>query len=205
VDGFQIPSYIDGDTLAFVVSYSGNTWETLEAFNTLLERHVPTVVVSHGGEISELANEKNIPRMIVPESATPRSALGIFLGMILGLLDLLGVLKGKKILESFQKHLGIYLTKMREESYYDEFLKLAEKRDFFHVWGASGDSCEFAYRAQTQFNENSKVRAVFSSFTECCHNLLVGFSSKGDPLVLVLSTDYLPPKYEIALECVMDP
>ncbi|MCK4265447.1 SIS domain-containing protein [Candidatus Babeliales bacterium] len=207
IDSPEVPAHIDGSTLAIVVSYSGNTWETVKAFNKLIDRHIPTVVISHNGEILRISEEKNILHMIVPESNTPRGALGYFLGMILGLLELMNLDSGKKILDDLIKHLDMYLPKLEDEGYYKEFIDLAKDKSFFHIWGVSGDSAEFAYRAQTQFNENSKTRAVFSSFPELNHNLLVGFTKLEDeckPFVIFFATSFVSPKVEVSIESLSE-
>jgi len=193
IDSTELPAYIDTDTFAVVVSYSGNTWETVSLFEQLIAKHVPTLALAHGGKIAELAESKNIPFILLPESKTPRSALGTFLGVLLGLFDLMGIMEGKKILQAFDKQLELYLPKFEKDStYFNDFLDRANDCEHFNIWGISGDSAAFAYRAQTQFNENAKVYATTSCFPELNHNLLVGFSRcKTHPLVVFFETEFL--------------
>lgn len=192
----DIPAFVETDTLAIVTSYSGNTWETVTALNELVEKKIPTIALSSGGEVAAIAERENIPFILLPESKVPRAALGNFLGILLTLLDLMDVLDGKKILESFQKQLDVYLPKFEEDThYFNDFLDHVEGCESFHVWGVSGDSAAFAYRAQTQFNENAKVQAVTSCFPELNHNLIVGFTDcKNSPLVLFFYTQFLTPE-----------
>ncbi len=205
IDSPEVPAYIDTETLAIVVSYSGNTWETLEAFDKLTLRHIPTISISSNGKLLELAESKNILFMISPKSRTPRSALGSFLGMILGLLDLMGIMQGKTILKSLEGHVDKYLPKLEDEAYYKDFIALAKDREFFHIFGVAGDSASAAYRAQTQFNENSKVSAVFSALPEANHNLLVGFSHiTKRPLIILYSTDFISPALEVSIEALSE-
>jgi glucose/mannose-6-phosphate isomerase len=205
LDSPTVPAFVDTDTLAIVVSYSGNTWETIDAFEKLAEKFIPTIVISHDGKALEIAESKNIPRILLPESVQPRAALGHFLGIILGLFDLMGIMSAiEDIIPTFQKQADLYIPKFEDEGYFSDFLYAVENYDFFHVWGVSGDSAAFAYRAQTQFNENSKVRAVFSDFPECCHNLLVGFTDSKKvkelkPFVMLFYSDFLPSHLSIAI------
>lgn len=204
LDTPELPAFVDTETLAIVVSYSGNTWETVEAFEALIAKHVPTIALSHGGRVAEIAEEKNIPFLLLPESKTPRSSLGGFLGIILGLLDLMGILEGKKILDIFFKQLELYLPKFEEDaSYFNDFLNMANDCESMHVWGISGDSAAFAFRAQTQFNENAKVRAVTSRFPELNHNLLVGFSDcKELPMVVFFGSGFISTSLCESVEAV---
>lgn len=201
IDGPQVPEYIDSETLCFVISYSGNTWETLEALNILTQKFIPTVIISHNGKALEISESKNIPHILLPTSNQPRAALGNFLGIILGLLDLMKIIPGQEILKNFIKQSDIFIPKFEDKSYFKEFINIAKNYETFHILGVSGRSDSFAYRAQTQFNENSKVRAIFSSFPECCHNLLVGFTNcKEKSFVLMFYTDYLPTNLKIAIQ-----
>lgn len=205
VDSPELPASIDSDTLAIVVSYSGNTWETLDALNTLIEKFIPTIVISHNGRASEIAAAKNLPLCVMPESATPRSALGHLLGFLCGLFDRMGILDGKKMVELFCRHADTYIPKFVDPAFFQEFLYAANGCDFFHVWGISGDSAAFAYRAQTQFNENSKIQAVFSALPELAHNLMVGFSKfQNKPLVVLYHTDFLNAHLYTSIQAICE-
>ncbi|MBD3272763.1 SIS domain-containing protein [Candidatus Dependentiae bacterium] len=187
IDGPQVPEFIDTDTLCIVISYSGNTWETIQALNNLTENFIPTLIMSHDGKALEISESKNIPFILLPTSSQPRAALGNFLGIILGLFDLMKILPdGEETVKKFIEQAELSITKFNDESYFNDFLDNAINYETFHVWGISGDSAAFAYRGQTQFNENSKVRAVFSDFPECCHNLLVGFTNSNENSFVVM-------------------
>jgi glucose/mannose-6-phosphate isomerase len=201
VDSPELPNCIDSETLVIATSYSGNTWEVVDSVQGLVDKFIPTIILSHGGKLAALAEERNLPFALFPESLTPRSSLGTFLGFLLTLFDLMGILEGKKICDDISKQIDLYIPKFTDETYFKDFLDAAEKYDFFHIWGVSQNSAAFAYRAQTQFNENSKVHAVTSYFPELCHNLINGFESyKEKPFVVLFSTDFLPPALEAAQE-----
>lgn len=206
IDGVDLPASIGSDTLAVVASYSGNTWETLEVLEKLCQKFVPTVVLAHAGRALEIAEAKNIPFVIIPESLSPRSALGHFLGFTLTLLDAVGALDGRSIVEQCIKHAERYTLKFAADNeLFKDFLYAANGYETFHVWGVSGDALACAYRAQTQFNENSKVHAATSAFPELCHNLLVGFTQVTQaPLVVFFYTDFLPVKMVKAAEVVAE-
>jgi glucose/mannose-6-phosphate isomerase len=206
VDSPELPAFIDTDTFAVVVSYSGNTWETVAALEKLVEKFVPTLVIAHGGKALEIAEGKNIPHIVVPQSETPRTALGYFLSIILGLFDLMGITTtGKEIIASCIEHAERYIPKFEDKGHFIDFLDMAEGHDWFHVWGIQGDSAPCAYRAQTQFNENSKVQAVTSFFPELNHNLLTSFTlNKEKSLVVMVYTDFLPAQTCIAIDAMSE-
>lgn len=205
IDSSELPVNIGSDSLAIVISYSGNTWETLDVLSQLAERFVPTIVIANGGQAVEFAEKKNIPFALVPQSLSPRSALGHFLGFLLELFNALGLLEGARKLNSFLHHAERYIPKYEDKQFFKEFLYAVNGYDFFHIWGISGVTAPFAYRAQTQFNENSKVHAVSSVFPELNHNLINGFEScKQNPCVLLFVIDFLPVKLTRALEATCE-
>lgn len=201
-DGPQIPEFIDTNTLAFVVSYSGNTWETKSALDGLVIKGILSIVVTHsGGEMATVAQNRNWPIALMPQSLTPRSALGNFLGFFLRMLDNLNFLNGKKIINELLLHLDKFSHKYEEIAYFKDFIELVKEKESFQIWGVSGDSDSVAYRITTQFNENSKIRAVFLGFPELNHNHLEGFAKTSEkPVVLVVSSGFLAPKLELSLE-----
>jgi len=206
IDSPEIPQFVDGETLAIVVSYSGNTWETVSCLNQLLEAGVPTVVMAHGGKALKLAAEKNVPSVIIPEAGTPRAALGYFLGFLFGFLDLVGILTdGKQIVVDFADFAEQQVPKLKDPATFKDFLDSAEGYQFFHSWGVRTDSASAMFRAQTQFNENAKMAVVHSVIPELCHNLLVGFTDiKEKQLVLVGHTSFLPERLSRTVEVLCE-
>ncbi len=205
VDSCDLPAYIDANTLTFVISYSGNTWEVVDVLNQLNAKFCPVIVVAHGGKCIELAQSKNIPFSLLPKSVAPRSALGHTLGFLMGVFEKLNILQGRRKVDIFIKNSDIYLPKFAEVQFFKDFLTIAEGYEFFHIWGVSGDSAAFAYRAQTQFNENSKVHCVSSSFPELNHNLINGFSNcKEHPFVLFFYSQFLSFNLNLAVEATCD-
>jgi glucose/mannose-6-phosphate isomerase len=202
IESPEIPKFIDTETLAIVSSYSGNTWESVCSVNILTNRFIPTIILANSGEILEIADVRNIPSILVPKSTMPRLALGSFLGIILTLFDLLGIINGSEILQGLSKQVSVYLNKFEsDKSYFNDFLEKASDVDFLHIFGVSGDTAAFSYRAQTQFNENSKIDAVSSFFPEMNHNLLLGFSkSAPKQLAIPFTTEFLMPNMQLAVD-----
>src|SRR3989344_6267768 len=51
VRDYKLPNFVDENTLVFVVSYSGNTEETLSAFEDATKRKAKIVAVTSGGKL----------------------------------------------------------------------------------------------------------------------------------------------------------
>lgn len=199
VDTMLVPGHIDRDTFVIALSYSGNTWETLAALETCLQRGCSVLAVSHGGMLQWIAQRHNLMYAQLPASLTPRSALGLFLGFLLTVFDQgCHILKTTALLDQWERIATQRAISLQNQSEYTDFLDRASAHEHFHVWGFTGDSAAAVYRMQTQFNENSKVRVTASSMPELCHNLIVGFTQPTKtPLVVMAATDFLPDKLKI--------
>ena len=57
-------------------SYSGNTEETLSAYDEALERGAPRVVATTGGALAERARRDGVPVIPLPGGFQPRAAVG---------------------------------------------------------------------------------------------------------------------------------
>ncbi len=193
VDSTVLPAYFNNNMLAIVISYSGNTWEMVEVFEELREKNIPMLVLTHNGTLKEQCQKHHVPVIEIPQSLTPRSALGLFLGVLLTLLDHWQLMNGKQILQDiigfFEKNRAYYA----EKSTYNDFLDQVRDQELFYLFGVSSDSDAVVVRAQTQFNENSKLPVVSGNMTEVCHNLIEGMGGvKNPPRVVFASTDYVP-------------
>ena len=76
-ESYDIPAYIDSHTLAICSSYSGNTEETLEAFEALQAKGAYIICVTSGGKLLKAAIDNGYDYVQVPGNwASPRACLG---------------------------------------------------------------------------------------------------------------------------------
>lgn len=192
IGGTHIPAYVTNQSLVFVTTYSGNTWETLDALKILVGRGITPVVLAHGGQAEAIAQAHDLPYVKLPTSLQPRTALGHFLGFYAKLFYDLGFIASDSLVRQWEETASACLKLYSQPGTHAEFLKIAHGYDIFHVWGVSDDAAPSAYRATTQFNENAKTQAVCGTFPELAHNLLVGFQKfEQPPLVLWYATQFL--------------
>ncbi|MCI4360946.1 MAG: hypothetical protein L3J91_04520 [Thermoplasmata archaeon] len=85
--GPLLPRGVDRSTLTVFASYSGNTWETLAAYDEAARRGSFRLVVTSGGELARRADRDGVPSLQLPPGLPPRAAVGYQLGGLLGLLD----------------------------------------------------------------------------------------------------------------------
>src|SRR5206468_12001339 len=91
------PNFVSPTTLCFAVSYSGNTEETIEAAQSAALAGARMVVISSGGELSELAQAWGSPHIAVPSDVPkPRAALGSMAVPALLVLEQAGLFPGAR-------------------------------------------------------------------------------------------------------------
>jgi len=155
---YDVPKFIDKKTLAVIISYSGNTEETLSAYNKLKNKTKKKIIITSGGELSK---EKNIIK--VPKGLPPRYSLPFLFFSMLSALNNSKIVKKDFDLEEIVKNLKSLNR--------NEVKKLAAKlKDYTPLIYAPEGYGSVAYRWQTQFNENSKTLAHSHVFPEHNHN-----------------------------------
>jgi glucose/mannose-6-phosphate isomerase len=205
----RIPQHLAPNTLAFIGSFSGETWETLAACRLLQEKQIPLVILAHKGELAHIAQKEGFPLFEIPECTAPRASLGSFMGIIWALLEQLQILDSALFSSDSVIHcLESAIATYQNRAYFAPFLRQHIDEPLLHIIGITDDSDAAAYRAQTQFNENSKIPAIFQPFPELCHNAIVGITgSKNPQAVLFMLTEQIMPterKGIMALKKLLD-
>jgi glucose/mannose-6-phosphate isomerase len=172
---YSLPSWVDDETMVFVVSYSGNTEETLSQFREALERKCPIVCFTSGGELKELANQKGIPVFVFSVGYQPRAAIAFQFFSIATVSKRLGLIgeetweevdEAIKVLKNLRKDLSPNTPLKKNPA---KSLALSIKDHIPFVLGNT-QYMAVAYRYSTQFNENSKSLAAASFLPEAFHN-----------------------------------
>ena len=99
---YNLPLQANKKSLIICISYSGNTEETISAFEETRKRNLKTIVITTGGKLKELAETYNTPLVLLPGGIQPRSAIGYLFSALVKVLSNSGVVKdrSKEILET---------------------------------------------------------------------------------------------------------
>lgn len=177
--GYDLPAFVDDSTLVIASSYSGNTEETLSAFNQALETGARKLVITTGGKLKNIADENGIPVLTFSYRSQPRAALAFSFLPILCFLQKLGfignksaeVTKAVEVLQNLSRRIDE--TRPVEQN---PARQLAEKlHGHLPVIYGAGLLSEVAHRWKTQINENSKAWSFYEVFPELNHNAVVGY------------------------------
>lgn len=167
---YTIPEYCNKKTLAILISYSGNTEETLNNYRLLARRKTKMVTISSNGI---LLKKKSLFKIAVPQRLPPRGALGYLFTPLPIILYKFGFIRRspKKDLMT----LAMFLKKQRNNI---EKQAKSLSKHFTNrlpiIYFNSPLFSPVANRWQCQLNENAKTLAHINVIPEMNHNEIVG-------------------------------
>jgi glucose/mannose-6-phosphate isomerase len=171
-----LPRWVGPSTLALAVSYSGETDETLAAFDEAGRRGAPRLAVSSGGRLQERARMEGVPHLLVPPGLAPRAALGHLLGGLLGLFDPAFPASNRDRLDRASKALVAGAEELSQAD--GPTARLAARFGTRLPWiCCSRDLAPVARRWTTQIEENAKRLAHWDVLPESMHNAIVGWDA----------------------------
>lgn len=171
-----LPRWVGPSALAVAVSYSGETWETLSAFDEAGRRGAPRVAVSSGGRLMYQARSEGVPHLTVPAGLQPRAAVGSLLGGLLGLFDPAFPASNRDRLDRASKSLVASADEL--EGADAPPARLAARIRGRLPWIVSSEElAPVARRWVTQLEENAKRLALWDVLPEGLHNMLVGWDA----------------------------
>ena len=171
---YNIPSFISENTLFVASSYSGNTEETLEALERAEAKGAEICVITSGGKLKDIADEKGYNKFVIPGGFPPRAAFGY------SSVQLFYILKGYGLVDdSFDSEINAVPELLRTSS--SEVVSMAKEAAtkmhkklpiIYTEAGFEGVGVRF----RQQVNENAKKLAWHSVLPEMNHNELVGWA-----------------------------
>lgn len=180
VKDYRLPAFVGRDTLVFACSYSGNTEETLAAYQEAHAAGAAVIAVTSGGTLAGLAAASGHPIVRVPPGLPPRAALPHILMPVLRITDRLGIggVTEAEVREAAAV-LGEMVVRWGPEAHSGrnpaKALAVALEGAVPVVYASSSQFEAVAQRWKTQLNENSKVFACWNAFPELNHNETVGW------------------------------
>lgn len=184
---YDIPAFINDSSLVLATSYSGNTEETMSAYQQAREQGASVIAVTSGGKLAEMAEKDGFTVVRIPGGLSPRAATGYLFTPLALILDELGIVSGtageiKEAIEVLQAIRQEINPEVDINSNLARQLARQLKGNLPIIWGSSGRSEVAALRWKTQINENAKCPVFSNMFPELNHNEIVGFEVPADIL-----------------------
>jgi len=195
---YHLPAYANDKTLVLVVSYSGNTEETLSAYFEALEKQCMILCITSGGLLHDFSKKLGVPIAELPSGYLPRFAIAYLF------FPLVAYLQRLELIHSIEDEIQDTIegvTKLRDEVKIDtpESLNISKKlatglEDTIPLICGFDIYEGVALRMKTQFNENAKIQAKAEFFPELNHNETVGWTGLKNLLrnfsVVIIRDDY---------------
>ncbi|MFX0051108.1 MAG: bifunctional phosphoglucose/phosphomannose isomerase [Candidatus Hermodarchaeota archaeon] len=186
---YNIPAFVSKDTLIILISYSGNTEETISCLIGAIKKSAKIIGLGSGGNLENFFTNHKLPFFLIPSGFQPRAAFSLLFFPLLRILDSMNLISFNKsvfgeVISLFRElRLDLRPQKQCTEN---QAKKIAQK---LHgripvIW--SPFRC-VANRMKCQLNENSKVLAMSEELPELNHNHIVGWESwkNENPFILI--------------------
>lgn len=182
---YFLPETTNSKTLVFVISYSGNTEETINAYRNAWRKGAKIIAITSGGKLEELCSKQKVPHVSVPSGLQPRAALCYLF------FSVLAILQNSKIIPDKTKDIEDTIKTLSKPIFKSMAKGLAKQlRGKIPLIYASNRFRSVAMKWKTDFNENSKIHAFYNIFPELNHNEIVGFTNpRADYHVIMIADD----------------
>ena len=178
---YTLPGFVNKESLVALISYSGNTEETLSAYKQAQKSQAKIIVISSGGRLTDLAKKDGHAHLLIPAGFPPRGALAFLCLSLLALFSQLRLIEDREkdvqetslLLEELKKNsLGIDVPGGSNPA------KILARRlfnNFCLIYGASEYLSGVVTRWRGQLAENSKALSSSHLLPEMNHNEIVGW------------------------------
>ncbi len=175
-DDYNLPGFVDDNTLVILSSYSGTTEEVLVTGQKAYEKKAKIIGISTGGELKEFINNINAPGYffdpVYNPSGQPRVGFGYLIGGILGLLLNLEVINYQKN-EIISAINNIEIKKIENEA--EQMAKKIFNKYPYYIVSEFLTGVGNAIANQT--NETAKSISSFRIIPELNHHLMEGLKN----------------------------
>jgi glucose/mannose-6-phosphate isomerase len=179
---YGLPAWAFGpETLLIASSHSGNTEETVEAYETGMRNNCRLMLITTGGQLASRAVEIGAPVWKFIHNSQPRAAVGFSFGLLLAVFTRLGLVPDPSAeidsavaeMRTQQKQL---CPEMPVNQNHAKRMAGQLVGRWVNVLGA-GLLAPVARRWKGQFNELAKAAAGFDTLPEADHNTLAGLTN----------------------------
>ncbi|UTW64797.1 bifunctional phosphoglucose/phosphomannose isomerase [bacterium SCSIO 12643] len=173
-NSYELPTWVNENTLVIGSTYSGNTEETISVIHKAIKSNTEIAFITSGGIAKEIIDQNNLNCILIEGGNPPRSMIAFSLVSLMFLLNHYGITQFD-IESEIRK--SISLIDLEEGNIISKSQSLAKNLQntipvIYSVSGYDG----IATRFRQQINENSKMLCWHHIIPEMNHNELVGWA-----------------------------
>lgn len=183
VRGYHLPAYVNNDTLVFLISYSGNTEETVSCMLDALKKECIIVSISSSGTLTRVSRSLGLPVIGLPKMAAARVSIPYLFAPIPYILAKLKLLSYEKTDKEMTEATRMVDKLTKEYDIEVPLEKNLAKKAALQIFGTVpviyswGPYRSVGLRFKTQINENCKFPARCDFFPELNHNEIMGWEA----------------------------
>ncbi len=203
VNNYRLPAYVNSNTLAIIISYSGNTEESISCFRDALNKKAQVFAITTGGKLARLASRHKTSLYLINPVANPsnhpRMGIGYLATATLAILNRCQFIHFNnqqidEIVQFLHNNISfLRTTPIKHNPAKHLAKKLANKAILIisanHLNGV-------AHSISNQINESAKTFANYYFLPELNHHLLEGLSQpsqlKNYSHILLINSDLYP-------------
>ncbi len=177
---YNVPSYVDANTLFIASSHSGNTEETLSAVEQAASRGATIVVIASGGQLEQIATEKKYPFLRLPDHFQPRQVVFAGLKALAVIFDTYGLttdvtMQLSAMIPKLQSYAAACVPTIPTAQNLAKQIALECMGKSVVIY--SGPKlASAAYKWKISVNENAKQIAWWNQYSEFNHNEFLGWT-----------------------------
>jgi glucose/mannose-6-phosphate isomerase len=177
---YRLPGFIDSATLVFASSYSGNTEETLTAYEQARAAGAAVICLTSGGKLASQARAHGYPVIQLPAGLPPRASLGYSAVMLLGALAVLGLVPDltgplQETVDMLSRLVALVGPGIPSKNNPAKQMAHSLAGRLVAIYASSAVLEPAAIRWRGQIEENAKNLAFHHLLPEMNHNELVGW------------------------------
>lgn len=179
---YDLPEYVDYNTLVIASSYSGNTEETLSCFTEAHIKNAQLAVIAACGKLHDLASSRGIANVQLPDHLQPRMAMIYNLRALVAIMAHFNVVNVDRFADIAE--LGEWLKTETanwtadvgtDKNYAKQLALIAVGKT--PVFYAGALMAPIAYKWKISWNESAKNVAFWNELPEFNHNEFIGWTS----------------------------
>jgi glucose/mannose-6-phosphate isomerase len=179
---YNLPAYVDYNTLVIASSYSGNTEETLSCLDEARAKSAQVAIIAAGGKLIQTAEGEKVAHVKLPSDLQPRMAVIYNLRALIATLAHFGVVNYERFAEIadaadwLQEETAAWLPGQTTDKNYAKQLALQAVGKTPVFYGGA-ITAPVAYKWKISWNENAKNLAFWNEYPENNHNEFIGWTS----------------------------
>lgn len=181
----NVPVYLDKDSLAIVISHTGDTKETFENLKKIEKSKAKMLILSSGGKILEYAKSSKTSYIELPKKLESRNSVAYTF------FPVLKILSDLKVISDPKKDISETIDVLKDLDFYDKkgfFLSKKLNKKIVLIY------CDHSYRGvahrwKLMMNENSKASVYHNTYVEMIHNELMSFKKISKKFEVILFRD----------------